>query len=56
MKIQIFADRNKYKLEREVNDMLRKYKNEDILDIKYTGSGNSACHSVEEYSVMIIFK
>ena len=39
MKIQIFADRNKCELEREVNDILRKYKNEDILDIKYTGSG-----------------
>lgn len=56
MKIQILTDKNKYTLEREVNDILSKYKNEDILDIKYTGSGNSACHSVEEYSVMIIFK
>lgn len=56
MRIQIFADKSKYELEREVNEILRKYKNEDILDIKYTGSGNSACHSIEEYSVMIIFK
>lgn len=37
MKIQISED----KLERKMNDILRKYKNEDILDIKYTGSENS---------------
>lgn len=56
MKIQILTDKNKYILENEVNDILRKYKNEDILDIKYAGSGNSPRYSVEEYSVMIIFK
>ena len=37
-------------------DILNKYKNEDILDIKYTGIRNSTYSNIEEYSVMIIFK
>lgn len=28
----------------------------EIVDIKYTGSGNSATYSIEEYSAMIIYK
>lgn len=56
MRIQIITDSSKYKLESTVNDILNKYKNEDILDIKYTGIRNSTYSNTEEYSVMIIFK
>ncbi|HBF4616136.1 TPA: sporulation protein Cse60 [Clostridioides difficile] len=56
MKIKIYTNSDYYELVQDVNHVLSMYKNDDILDIKYSGSGSPAPYSVDEYSVMIIFK
>ncbi|MCC0783546.1 hypothetical protein IR152_10715 [Clostridioides sp. ES-S-0108-01] len=56
MKIKIYTNSNYYELVKDVNDVLSTYRNDDILNIKYSGIGSSAPYSVDEYSAMIIFK
>lgn len=51
MKIKILSKGNYELLEKEVNEVLSKYKNEDIIDIKFDTKERFA-----GYSVMIIFK
>lgn len=55
MKVKIIEEREFWDLEKRVNEILSKYKPSDIFDIKYSGSGNHSPHSVDQYSVMIIF-
>lgn len=56
MRVEIFASERKYELEKMINNRLRKFEDKDIVDIKYSGSGNSSTCSREEYSAMIIYK
>ncbi|CEQ10672.1 Protein of uncharacterised function (DUF2758) [[Clostridium] sordellii] len=56
MRVEIIEDESKYGLERRINNKLEKYKNDEIIDIKYTGSGNSPAYSTDYYSAMIIYK
>lgn len=56
MRVEIIEEKSKYDLERRINERLRKYKNNEIIDIKYTGSGNSSSYSTDYYSAMIIYK
>ena len=56
MKVEILASERKYELEKMINNRISGLKNENIVDIKYSGSGNSSAYSREEYSAMIIYK
>lgn len=56
MKVKILECENKYDLEEKINEKLKKYKNEDIIDIKYSGNGNISTYSINKYSAMIILK
>lgn len=56
MRIEIIEAKHVSDLERRVNYALSKYKNDDILDIKYYINGNGSRCSSKEYSAMIIYK
>ncbi|HBF3306906.1 TPA: sporulation protein Cse60 [Clostridioides difficile] len=56
MRISIYTSDNIYKLQEQINKALSDYKNDKIIDIKYSGKGSSAPYSSDEYSAMIIFK
>lgn len=56
MRVEIIKEESRYKLEEKVNSKLKGVMSERILDIKYTGNGNSGTYSIREYSAMIIFK
>ena len=56
MKVEIIEEKSRWDLQRRVNEFLKDYSNEDIIDIKYSGSGNHPRYSVDYYSVMIILK
>jgi hypothetical protein len=56
MRVQIIETDNMYDLEYYINEILSKHHPSEIVDIKYTGSGNRAPYSHDYYSAMIIFQ
>ena len=56
MKVKIIEESSAYRLEFKINEILEKHHSSEIVDIKYTGSGNRAPYSHEYYSAMIIFQ
>lgn len=56
MKVKIIERMSKFDLENEINDFLRETNDSDIIDIKYSGSGNHPTYSTDYYSAMIIMK
>lgn len=56
MKVEIIEERSRFDLEDKINKRLRNYTNDKIIDIKYTGNGNSSAYSTNYYSAMIIYK
>lgn len=56
MRVQIIETDSMYDLEYYINEILSKHRPSEIVDIKYTGSGNRAPYSNDYYSAMIIFK
>lgn len=56
MKVEVVEASNISMLEYQINEILSKYYDSEIFDIKYTGSGNHPCNSLDCYSAMIIFK
>lgn len=57
MKVEILRNKYSHRLEKEINDWLERHEEKhEIVDIKYTGNGNSGTYSVDEYSAMIIYK
>lgn len=56
MRVEIVEAESTYDLERKINSKLSTFKDEDILDIKYSGNGNSSAFSSNKYSAMIIYK
>lgn len=56
MRIEIIESESKYELQRMVNKKLEKCKNDEIIDIKYSGSGNHPAYNTDYYSIMIIYK
>lgn len=56
MRVQIIQKDSYRKLEEEINVILKYVQPSDILDIKYSGSGNRPVYSNDYYSAMIIYK
>lgn len=56
MRVEIIERSDYHKLEEEINLILKYIQPEQILDIKYSGSGNHATYSNDYYSAMIIYK
>lgn len=56
MKVEIVEASSISMLEYLINDILSRHYDSEIFDIKYTGSGNHPCNSIDYYSAMIIFK
>lgn len=56
MKIEIIERHSYTELQRDVNYILSQHDASEILDIKYSGSGNHPSYSRDYYSVMIIYK
>lgn len=56
MRVEMIKSDSIYELECEVNRKIRNYNNDDIIDIKYSGSGSVQPYGTMYYSVMIIFK
>lgn len=56
MRVEIIEEKSMYDLERRINEKLRYCENDEIIDIKYIGSGNSPAYSTDYYSAMIIYK
>jgi hypothetical protein len=56
MKVKIIETCNIDHLEDTINEILSKHHPSEIVDIKYTGSGNRAPYSHDYYSAMIIFQ
>jgi len=56
MRVEIIEDKNYKRLEEKINIILKYVQPSEILDIKYSGSGNSSAYSIDYYSAMIIYK
>lgn len=56
MKVEIVEAISVYDLEKLVNQILSEHHPSEIVDIKYSGSGNHSVNSRDYYSAMIIFK
>lgn len=56
MRVKMVETNNIYRLEETINSILETYKNDKVIDIKYSGNGNHSTYSVDRYSAMIIFK
>ena len=56
MKVKIFESRSKDDLEDDINFFLECQNQDNIIDIKYSGSGNHSNYSIHYYSAMIILK
>ena len=56
MRVEIFTSMNREGLESKLNNKLKYCKPEDIIDIKFSGSGNHSVYSTDEYSAMIIYR
>lgn len=56
MKVQIVEEYSVYMLEQLINDILSEHHPSEIVDIKYSGSGNHQVNSRDYYSAMIIFQ
>ena len=56
MKVKIFESRSKDDLEEDINFFLSYQNQDDVIDIKYSGSGNHSNYSIDYYSAMIILK
>ena len=56
MKVKIFESRSKDDLEDDINFFLECQNQDNIIDIKYSGSGNHSNYSIDYYSAMIILK
>lgn len=57
MKVKIFDYENKWDLESAINDWLDNvYRSVKVIDIKYSGNGNRAPHSVNHWSAMVIYE
>ena len=54
MKIKIIRAEFHHDLEKEVNRVLDRLDNNDIIDIKYQGVGNSPAYSTDRLSAMLI--
>lgn len=56
MQVEIIETDNMYDLQNYINEILSKHRPSEIVDIKYSGSGNRAPYSHDYYSAMIIFQ
>ncbi|EQK39799.1 hypothetical protein C672_3616 [[Clostridium] bifermentans ATCC 638] len=57
MRVEILEEKYKYQLQDKINKWLDEYEDSrKIIDIKYTGNGNSATYSIDNYSAMIIYE
>lgn len=56
MRVKILESNRYWDLEDKVNEYLKRFPTEKIIDIKYSGNGNHAPYSTDYYSVMIILK
>ena len=56
MRVDIIEEDSYYKLESMINKKLKYYKNEEIIDIKYSGTGFTGGYGTHRYSAMIILK
>ena len=56
MKVKIFESRSKDDLEDDINFFLECQNQDNIIDIKYSGSGNHSNYSIDYYSAMVILK
>lgn len=56
MRVEILEDQRKSKLEEKINERLKYYTPEEIIDIKFSGSGNHSAYSIDHYSAMIIYR
>lgn len=54
MKIKIIKAEYHHELEAKVNKVLDRLDNNDIIDIKYQGVGNSPAYSTDRLSAMLI--
>lgn len=56
MRIEIIERESKLKLEEAVNKFLKGYDDNQIVDIKYNGTGFTSGFGTHYYSAMIIIK
>ena len=56
MRVEILTGSSRRRLEEMINERLRYYDPLEIIDIKFSGSGNHSAYSTDEYSAMIIYK
>lgn len=56
LKVKIVRQEEFFGFENLVNSVLKKMDPDDIVDIKYSGSGSIAPYSISYYSAMIIYK
>lgn len=56
MRVKIFESRSKDDLEDDINFFLECQNQDNIIDIKYSGSGNHSNYSIDYYSAMVILK
>lgn len=56
MKVKIFESYERKRLEDDLNVALQNIKEEDVIDIKYSGTGCNTRYGTIDYSAMIIMK
>lgn len=56
MRVEILTGSSRSRLEEMINERLKYYDPLEIIDIKFSGSGNHSAYSTDEYSAMIIYK
>ena len=57
MKVKIIKSDDINRLEKDINDYIRVWGNENVIDIKYSSMMAGTSHNIyEEYSAMIIIK
>lgn len=47
LKVEILECDNRYDLEKSINNMLKQYDVEDIVDIKYSGNGGTSPYGIK---------
>lgn len=57
MRVEILERDSYYKLQKDINEILQNYKNDEIIDIRYNRMGYHLNYGTQDFcSAMIIFK
>lgn len=56
IKVKILENNNIYDLKNAINNELKYYTEDEIVDIKYSGNGGTAPYGIRKYSAMIIYR